>query len=303
MFGIWKKLCLLVLALGTTLVFAQDVLLKPFVLASKGPGDVAQKVEATKAALTKAGFTVAGSYSPYANTTVIGVTNDELRSTAAKSMHGGFGAAMRVAVVKVKDEVQVSYTNPIYWANVYRMNGDLKDTAAKLQAALGKVEEFGAEGLTAEKLRKYHYAFGMEYFDEPNEFVKYGSHEEAVKAVEAGLAAGKYGVTKVYRVDVAGKKEVLFGVAMKGTGDNKMMDDAYLMSEIDFKDIKSAAHLPYDILVVDDKVYAQYARFRIAVSFPDLSMMGANSFMNIMKSPEAIREALSLTAGGKKDAR
>ncbi len=246
---------------------------------------------------------MAGSYSPYANTTVIGVTNDELRSTAAKSEHGGFGAAMRVAVVKVKDVVQVSYTNPPYWANIYRMQGELKDTAARLQAALGKIEEFGAEGMTAAKLRKYHYAFGMEYFDEPNEFVKYASHEDAVKAVEAGLAAGKHGVTKVYRVDVAGKKEVLFGVAMKGSGDSKIMDDTYIMTEIDFKDIKSAAHLPYDVLVSDNKVFAQYARFRIAASFPDLSMMGANSFMNIMKSPEAIREALSLTVGGKKDAR
>ncbi len=298
-----KALGLVLLVLGTTLAIAQDAVLKPFVLASKSAGDQAQKVEATKAALAKAGFTVAGSYSPYANTTVIGVTNDELRSTAAKSDHGGYGAAMRVAVVKVKDEVQVSYTNPTYWANVYRMGGDLKDTSAKLQAALGKVEEYGAKGLTAEQLRKYHYAFGMEYFNEDNEFVKYGSHEEAVKAVEAGLAAGKQGVTKVYRVDVAGKKEVLFGVAMKGAGDGKMMDDTYLMSEIDFKEVKSAAHLPYDILVSDKTVYAQYARFRIAVSFPDLSMMGANSFMNIMKSPEAIREALSLTVGGKKDAR
>jgi hypothetical protein len=126
--------------------FAQDAVLKPFVLASKGAGDVAQKVEATKAALAKAGFTVAGSYSPYANTTVIGVTNDELRSTAAKSEHGGYGAAMRVAVVKVKDEVQVAYTNPTYWANIYRMGGDLKDTAAKLQAALGKVEEYRRQG-------------------------------------------------------------------------------------------------------------------------------------------------------------
>jgi len=157
--------------------------------------------------------------------------------------------------------------------------------------------------LTIAQLRKYHYAFGMEYFNEDNEFAKYGSHDEAVKAVEAGLAAGKQGVTKVYRVDVAGKKEVLFGVAMKGAGDSKIMDDAYIMNEIDFKDVKSAAHLPYDILVADNKVFAQYARFRIAVSFPDLSMMGANSFMNIMKSPEAIREALSLTVGGKKDAR
>ncbi len=300
---ILNSVAVLILALSAAAAFAQDVVLKPFVLASKGAGDVAQKVEATKAALGKAGFTVAGSYSPYANTTVIGVTNDELRGTAAKSEHGGFGAAMRVAVVKVKDEVQVSYTNPPYWANAYRMGGELKDTAGKLQAALGKVEEFGAKGLTAEALRKYHYAFGMEYFNEPNEFLKYGSHEEAVKAVEAGLAAGKHGVTKVYRVDVAGKKEVLFGVAMKGPGDSKMMDDAYLMSEIDFKDVKSAAHLPYDILVSDKTVFAQYARFRIAISFPDLSMMGANSFMNIMKSPEAIREALSLTVGGKKDAR
>ncbi|MCF8150090.1 MAG: hypothetical protein K9K30_06630 [Burkholderiaceae bacterium] len=300
---IWKNLSLIILTLGATAAFAQDALLKPFVLASKGAGDVAQAVEASKAALTKAGFVVAGSYSPYANTTVIGVTNDELRSTAAKSEHGGFGAALRVAVVKVKDVVQVSYTNPPYWANIYRMQGELKDTAARLQAALGKIEEFGAEGMTAAKLRKYHYAFGMEYFDEPNEFVKYASHEDAVKAVEAGLAAGKHGVTKVYRVDVAGKKEVLFGVAMKGSGDSKIMDDAYIMTEIDFKDTKSAAHLPYDVLVSDNKVFAQYARFRIAASFPDLSMMGANSFMNIMKSPEAIREALSLTVGGKKDAR
>jgi hypothetical protein len=303
MSSIWKSIASTFVALCATAAFAQDAVLKPFVLASKGPGDVAPKVEATKAALAKAGFTVAGSYSPYANTTIIGVTNDEMRNIAAKSTHGGFGAAQRVAVVKVGNDVQVSYTNPPYWANAYRMAGDLKDTAAKLQAALGKIEEFGAKGLTAGQLRKYHYAFGMEYFDEPNEFVKYGSHEDAVKAVEAGLAAGSQGVTKVYRVDVTGKKEVLFGVAMKGAGDSKIMDDAYIMNEVDFKDVKSAAHLPYDILVSDNKVFAQYARFRIAISFPDLSMMGANSFMNIMKSPEAIREALALTVGGKKDAR
>lgn len=294
--------CLMLGISGAAL--AQDALLKPFVLGSKGPGEVAQAVEAAKAKLTQNGFTIAGSYSPYPNATVIAVTNDEMRSTAAKSEHGGFGAAQRVSVTKVGNEVQVAYSNPVYMAHAYRMAGDLKDTAAKLQAALGKVEEYGARGLTAEKLRKYHYTFGMEYFDEPNEFVKYASHEEALKAVEAGLAAGKQGVTKVYRVDVAGKKETLFGVAMKGEGEaGKFMDDKYIMSEIDFRDVKSTAHLPYDILVSDNKVYAQYARFRIAISFPDLSMMGANSFMNIMKSPEAIREALSLTVGGKKDAR
>jgi hypothetical protein len=300
---IWRYLGAVALTLGAALAFAQDSVQKPFVLASKGPGDMVQKVEATKVALAKAGFTVAGSYSPYPNAVVICVTNDELRSTAAKSEHGGFGAAMRVAVTKVKDDVQVSYTNPPYLANAYRMAGDLKDTASNLQAALGKIEEFGAEGLSPAKLRKYHYTIGMEYFDEPNTLASYASYDEAVQAVEAGLAAGKQGVAKVYRVDIEGKKETLFGVAMKGEGDNKYMDDKYIMSEIDFKDIKSTAHLPYDILVSDNKVYAQYARFRIAISFPDLSMMGANSFMNIMKAPEATRKALALTVGGKEDAR
>ena len=300
---IWKIIAAVALALSATLASAQDAVMKPFVLASTGPGDLAQKLEATKAALTKAGFTVAGSYSPYPGAAVIGVTSDELRSNAAKSENGGFGAAMRVAVTKVGDQIQVSYTNPPYLANAYRMAGDLKDTAAKLQTALGKVEEFGAKGLTPATLRKYHYMFGMEYFNEPNTLASYASYEDALKAVEAGLAAGKYGVTKVYRVDVIGKKETLFGVAMKGEGDNKYMDDKYIMSEIDFKDVKSTAHLPYDILVSGNKVYALYARFRIAISFPDLSMMGANSFMNIMKAPEAIRTALALTVGGKEDAR
>jgi len=93
------------------------------VLASKEPGDLAQKLEATKAALTKAGFTVAGSYSPYPGAAVIGVTNDELRSTAAKSEHGGFGAAVRVSVTQVKDQIQVSYTNPSYMANAIAWRG------------------------------------------------------------------------------------------------------------------------------------------------------------------------------------
>ena len=299
----WKSFGAVVLGLSATMGFAQDQVLKPFVLASRGQGDFAQTVEATKTALTKAGFTVAGSYAPYADAAVIGVTDATLRSIAAKSEHGGFGAAMRVSVTKVKDQIQVSYTNPPYLANAYRMAGDLKGTAAKLQAALGKIEEFGAQGLSAAQLRKYHYMFGMEYFDEPNTLASYGSYDEAVKAVEAGLAAGKQGVTKVYRVDVIGKKETLFGVAMKGEGGRKYMDDKYIMSEIDFKDVKSTPHLPYEILVSDNKVYAQYARFRIAISFPDLSMMGANSFMNIMDAPETMRTALALTAGGKEDAR
>jgi hypothetical protein len=279
---------------------ADEALLKPFVLGSRGPGSVAEKAVEVKSALAAQGFVVAGEYSPYPGALVIAATNDELKANAAKSEHGGFGAAVRVSVTKVKDEVQTAYTNPVYMANAYRMQGDLSGVAEKLVAALGRKEEFGAKGLSAKKLRKYHYMIGMEYFDEPSVLAEYEGFEEAAAAVEAGLAAGRGGVTKVYRIDVPGKKEAVFGVAMKGaTGDDKYMDDGFIMSEIDFKDTRSTAHLPYEMLVSGGKVYALYARFRIATSFPDLSMMGKHSFMNIMKSPEAIRKALTLAAGGK----
>ncbi len=275
---------------------ADDEKLKPFVLASKGAGKVAEKSEQAKTALTAGGFTVVGDYSPYPDATILIVTNEELKKNAAASEHGGFGAIQRVSVTKVNDEVQVSYTNPVYMANVYRMKGDLSSVAAGLAAALGKVEEFGAQGMTASQARKYHYMMGMEYFDEPSILAEYASYEEAVQSVDAKLASNKNGVTKVYRVDVPGKNESVFGVAMKATKEvDNYMDDQFIMKEIDFRDVKSTAHLPYEILVSGNKVYALYARFRIAINFPDLSMMGKNSFMNIMKTPDAIRYVLRKT--------
>jgi hypothetical protein len=274
---------------------AADALLKPFVLGSKGAGTVAEKSAQTKSALAAAGFAVVGEYAPYAGANIIVVTSDELKKNAAASEFGGYGAVQRVSVTEGAGQVQVSYTNPIYMSHAYRMKGDLAGVSAALEKALGRVEEFGAGGMSAKSVRKYHYTIGMEYFDEPSELAEYGSYEEAVQAVDAKLAKNGNGVSKVYRVDVPGKKESVFGVALKGSGEGKYMDDQFVMKEIDFRDTKSTAHLPYEVLVSDNKVYALYARFRIAINFPDLSMMGSNSFMNIMKTPEAIRLALMKT--------
>lgn len=298
---------------------ADEELLKPFVLASKGAGSLPEKTDAAKSALTANGFTLVGTYSPYPSATILIVTNDELQKNAAESEHGGFGAAQRVAITKVKSEIQVSYTNPVYMANAYRMKGDLKNTYTSLEHALGKTEEYGGKGATAKKMRKYHYMFGMEYFDEPSVLAEYPSYEEAIAAVEAGLAAKSEGVSKVYRVDVPGKQEAVFGIAMAGKpGTTKIIKDTapgmeggtrmsgaeeadqYIMGVIDFGDIKSTAHLPYEILVSGKQVLAQYARFRIAINFPTLKMMGTNSFMDIMSSPEAIRTTLQKVVTVKK---
>lgn len=289
---VMKKVLLAAALLSVAVgVQAADALLKPFVLASTGAGTVAEKSAQVKSALSAAGFTVVGEYAPYPSANILIITNDALKQNAAASEHGGYGAVQRVSVTAAGDQVQVSYTNPVYMANAYRMAGDLSEVSMALEKALGRVEEYGSKkGMTARQARKYHYMFGMEYFDEPSKLAEYDSHEEAVQAVDAKLSSNKNGVSKVYRVDVPGKQETVFGVALKS--DDKYKDDTFIMSEIDFHDVRSTAHLPYEVLVSGKNVYALYARFRIAINFPDLSMMGKNSFMNIMKTPEAIKRTL-----------
>ena len=277
--------------------------MKPFILASTGTGAVADKVADVKKSLTDNGFTVVGEYSPYDSAHIIIVTNDGLKKIAASHERGGYAAGQRVAITKVGDQVQITYTNPPYMAAAYHVTGDVSAITSALSTALGSMNEYGpADGLDADDIAGYHYTFGMEYFDDPYSLAEYDDHAQALAAVEKGLAAKAGGTMKVYRIDVPGANQTIFGVAMtdESTG-NKYMDDTFIMSEIDFKDVRSTAHLPYEILVTGDEVEALHARFRIAINFPDLSMMGSNSFMNIMPTPDAIKESLTQAAGGTDD--
>ena len=285
-----------VLLCSTGLIQAAD-LLKPFILASTGTGDISTVTADVKSKLTAAGFELVGEYSPYDNASILIVTSDALKNAAAKSKFGGYAAGQRVSITKVGDEVQVAYTNPVYMANAYRMNDSLQSTANLLKQALGAKEMYGpAKGMSADDAREYHYMFGMEYFDEPSLLAQYKSYDEAVSMVEKSLAAKKGGASKVYRIDVPGKDETVFGVHLtKGCSSDK-----FVMGHIDFKPVRSTAHLPYEMLVSGKRVYALYARFRIAINFPDLKMMGDNSFFKIMCAPDAIEEALMAAAGEKR---
>jgi hypothetical protein len=284
-----KIVSFLALLLAAGLASAADQpKMKPFVLASRGAGEPAAAAEETKAKLAAAGFEVVGSHAPYAGAVILVVTSAELKAAAATQRLGGYVAAQRVTVTKVGDELQVAYTNPVYMAAGYRLKADLAPVAAKLEQALGKIEEYGPkDGKSAKDLKGYHYMMSMPYFDDPWELAEYPSQAEAIAAVEAGLDAGKGKTKKVYRLDVS-PDETLFGVALaEGCG-----ADANVMKEIDFKPLRSTGHLPYEVLVTKGEVQALHAKFRIAVNFPDLSMMGDHSFMRIRCAPDSIQNAL-----------
>lgn len=271
--------------------------LMPFVLG--GPlaeSSVKAATEKVQQSLKENGFTVVGSYSPNNRSSVTVVTNPQLKKIAGMSKNGGFGAMERIAVTDKGGKIEVSYTNPSYLWNVYRMKGDIAPVQAAMEKALGKQSEFGAEkGLTTDDLRGYHYKMMMPYFDDEDELAEYGSYKEAVAAVESGLKAKYAGSTKVYRIDIPGKEMTVFGVALSHLD----AADKNISTQIDKSNHSHAAHFPYEILVTGNDVVALNGKFRIAINWPSLSMMGSGSFMSIAGAPDHITEALKAVAKNK----
>ena len=286
---------LLTAVLFTTTAVAEDTIYKPFVLASSGLGTLDEKTQETRLALENAGFEVYGQYSPVDGTNIIVVTNDEMKKIAAMSDKGGYGAAQRVSVTEVGDTIEVAFVNPVYIQYGYRMKGDMQPIYDALVASLGNVRSCGGgdKKMTAGKLGKYHYTIGMQYFDDPSELGSFDSYEDAVTAVENGLAVQGDALTQIYRIDIPGKQQTVFGVGMKMTNeDEKDIDSAFQMSIVDFEGCKKRAYFPYEVLVDGNNVEALHMRFRMALHFPDLSMMGKHGFTKLMSAPGATEDIL-----------
>lgn len=268
--------------------------LKPFVLAQSEYVSYEDAVTQTRGKLAGAGFVVIGDYTPYEGAQVLVFTSGALQRTAVQTEFGGFGAALRAAVTEVDGAIQVSYVNPHYLAAAYRLTGDIQPVADALAAALDAQQTFGSKrGIRTKSLAKYNYMLGMEHFDDPYALGAFDNQTLAVDTVAARLREGSKGLTCVYQLALP-DGSVLFGVAMQPEADaDRYYNDAYQMSVVDVADLRSTAYLPYEVLVKDGQVKALHMRFRMAVHFPDLSMMGKHSFMTLMPSPKAIKNALA----------
>ena len=190
---------------------AEDATYQPFIVASSGPGTLADKTQSTLASLEAAGFEIAGQYSPVDGTNIIVVTNDELKKIASLSDRGGYAAGQRVAVSEAGENIEVSFVNPLYIQFGYRLAGNMQPISDMLSETLGHESFCGADGkkMTAKKLEKYHYMMGMQRFDDPSELGSFDSYEAAVAAVENGLAKQGDSLTQVYRIDIPGKQQTV----------------------------------------------------------------------------------------------
>jgi hypothetical protein len=304
-----RYLCLILLFASPVVIAAGG--LEPFVLAARIDDQALSAVSAeVEAKLQNAGFDVIGEYSPYDDSVVLVFSSAQLRELATRSERGGYGAVLRVSLTRNNGKIEIAYTNPLYWANAYRMQADVESIATQLQSSLGYEQSFGSGelSLTASDLRKYHYTFMMEYFDDPSVLNHFNSHQQAVAAVRDNLAKKVSASIQVFELklgsDINEKEMTLFGVGLNGVDEDDCSSDTYIMGRIDKDSPRHTAHLPYEILVYGNQVEALYGRFRIAISWPHLPMMASDTgatFLSIMCAPGSIEDALMAIAGGSQE--
>lgn len=263
---------------------------RPYILASLESQPMSEVKNDVESKIKTADFEIVGTYAPYDGVIIYAITRNDLIEAASETELGAFGAVIKVSLTQVDDQVQVIYNNPLWVANIYRLEKDLADVHSDLTTILGEEDVIGSKkGLTQKKLRKYRYMMMMPRFDDMEELAKHENHEAAVAAVEKNLRNGSGGTSKVYRIDLPGKEESVFGVALT----QGKASDAHIMGIIDQSEIKHSAHLPYEIVVSGKRVYMLHGKFRIAQSFPDLKI---GKFMKISSAPGDIRDALSQVA-------
>lgn len=258
------------------------------------PGNIQSVASAVELRLRNEGFKVVGRYLPrnLPGQGVVIFTDDAMLSEiGAAGGHAILGAAMRVGI---KADGSVAYTNPDYWYRAYFRRGfDKRDDAvramqARLASALGAGKGLGGDEPSG-NLAHYRYMIGMERLDSyKNKLTEYGSFAEALKAVRENLAKGTAKTSKVYEIVLPERRLAVFGVAMH----DPEMGDSEWIRRIEMQD--NLAALPYEIYIVDKSVESPHARYRIALSFPDVGM---GQFMRISSVPSFIIETMSSVAG------
>ncbi len=256
-------------------------------------GDLNTVMTTVESKLTRAGFLVAGRYAPpgLPGYGVVVVTDrDMLRAIQHLGGAAIVGAGIRVGV---KSDGTVSYMNPDYWYRAYfRKQFRLaeKHVAAvqqRLSRALGRGKAFGGE-VAAKDLPDYQYMFGMEGFEsDKNLLMEHLEFEDAVKTIQDNLARGVGKTAKVYEVIIPEKKIAVFGVAMNDPKEG----EGWWVKTIGADNI---AALPYEIYVINNRVNHLFARYRIALGWPEVGM---GTFMRIVEAPGIIRDTLKAVAG------
>lgn len=244
------------------------------------------------------GFDILGSYNPMGskNIKVIAFTNNQLTTiTSSCNERGTLAAVLKIAIISEAGKPNIYLLNPeyIFWAY---LGDDMKRSSIsdplnaidqKVKNALEIIgvtrEEMGGN-IKKSDLGTYRYMFGMERYTDPITLKTFESFNEGIKQITENAKAGK-GTTKlVYQLIIPEKEVAIFGIGL--------LDKE--KGEPDFLPIVGETHaaaLPYEIILNGNKATMLHGRYRIALHWPELTMV---TFSKIMSTPGNIESQLKL---------
>lgn len=245
-------------------------------------------------ALESKGFNIIGQYAPEGNNDlyVIAFTRNDLQQTTLKvEERGALASVLKIGFVLKDGKINVSVLNP-----EYLFMGYLRSEYAIHKKALEKINDdvftamtqvgnekvpFGGS-LEPDKLMKYHFMFGMPYFDDPVSLNEFESFEAGVNKIRAKLSTGKGNTKKIYEVIHIDKKVAIFGIALLDPEEG----EGHFLPIIGEDHI---AAMPFEIIVQGTEATMLHGRFRFAMHWPELTM---GTFAKIMSSPGDVKDAL-----------
>ena len=279
--------------------FAEKEFLQPYILA----GETGTSVQETISLIKKSFFMkdqieIIGEYNPkLENEGHILILSDSNIDKAVKlgNDFSAISSIFRLAVFKKGEQTYISYQNPHYWGNLYfqdkynSIKEYLINFEKQLKISLPKMrgvfyQHYGShQNFTDKDLQNYHYMFGMEYFTDNIILGKFDSYKDAILTIENNFS-NLISYNKVFEKEFKNEKIKIYGVELSGNkGEN------HFMPIIDISKYSHIACLPYEIIVIKNKVFMLHGRFRIAASFPDLTMV---TFGKIMSTPADIEKQL-----------
>lgn len=258
-------------------------------------GDLQAQMAAVEKKLQAEGFELLGRHLPKgleAGGVVLVTDSAMLQAIRATGGSGIVAAAIRVGVQR---DGRVSYMTPAYWYRAYlrqaypQAEAAAGSVQARLAKALGPGNGFGGD-VPADRLANYQYMMSMERFDSfRSELRAFGSFDEALQTVRKGLTNGVGSTAKVYEVVMADRKLAVFGVALNDAA----RGESWWVGKLGAAGQEHIAALPYEMFIVDNKVYSLMGRYRIALAWPALSM---GDFMNIRYAPDVILSTMNKLA-------
>ena len=276
----------------STASFGQN--LAPYLKIGETTESMQQASEKITKALQNSSFTILGTYNPSNKSTLkmIAFTRTDLKNTVVKvTDRGALAAVFKVGLVEKNGKVIMSYTNPEYLLRAYlgdnyntykstfqKVEGDLKNAFSTVGT---EFKPFGGT-VKAENLKKYHYKIMMPYFTDAVMLNEFSSFEQGVKTIEANLKAKKGATVLVYKLMYEKENIAVFGIGLQDIAKG----ESHFLPIIGEDNI---AAMPYEIILQGKKATMLAGKYRLAVSWPELSM---GTFMKIVSTPGYIEDTL-----------